>query len=62
MRIPHLILNREEKNYETVLWDMASTHHYVRKAHAEEMGFPSRSKAIRICTIGGKIKAVDRVI
>ena len=62
MRLPCLLLHKEEKNYETMLWDTASTHNYVRKGHTEEMGFPSRSKEIRICTIGSEVKAIDGVI
>ena len=59
MRIPG---SGENSEPETVLWDSACTGLFVRNAHATKMGFSSKKKCLRVCTLGGDIKEIDGII
>ena len=59
MKIPSL---RGEADYETVLWDSASTGRFVRNSHAIAMNFPSKRRQLRVMTLGGEVKEIDGII
>ena len=44
--------------YKTGLLDTASSNHYVRKVHAEMMGFPCKKERMHVCTHGGDVKVI----
>ena len=62
MRIPCLRQSYKGYNFETVLFDTASSDNYVWKSHAKKMVFPSWKETMRVSTLGGAIKVIYGVV
>ena len=56
MRIPTIDRKAKRNGFETVLWDLGSTHNYVGIQHVEYMRFPKRKEHMSMVTLGGETK------
>ena len=59
IKIPALKPDGTDPPFEVVYWDTGSTDYYVWIDHVEMMGFPSRKKTMRVCTVVGDVKTIN---